>query len=160
MKRLGNETSVKVVSFLTHWQKINLRTQSPSSARPPFRGVAAELVKYVYRLDPLHLTYKERDNMLLLSLRDTPHLMSKVEISKTSVRKEEMLFNLLHTIQATKLHHSLTKETRLAISILTKPKIIKNKQSWEMWDGTTFPFNNGTFDMDRNEIFQNLKRSI
>ena len=52
MKRLGNETSVKVVSFLTHWQKINLRTQSPSSARPPFRGVAAELVKISIRLKP------------------------------------------------------------------------------------------------------------
>ena len=72
------------------------------------------------------------------------------------MRKEEMLFNLLLTIQAINLHDSITKEKRLAISILTKPEIIKNKQSLEMWDGLTFPFNNGTFDTDRNEIFQNL----
>ena len=25
-----------------------------------------------------------------------------------------------------------------------------------MWDGTTFPFNNGTFDTDRNELFSKI----
>ena len=64
MKKLGNETSVKVVSFLIHLQKINLRTQSPSSARPPFRGVAAELVNSCVGL-----------RLYLLIVPSAPHLM-------------------------------------------------------------------------------------
>ena len=42
-----------------------------------------------------------------------------------------MLFNLFLTIQAMNLHDSITKETRLAILIPTKPKIIKKTSGVE-----------------------------